>query len=616
MRRGILAWCVWLWSIVLVSAADAQPAPSERRVAMVIGERVYDGAEYRSLKNAENDARQVMYALADAGFHIFDQQSGLMLDCDRERGRCAPLASVTSVQLRHALAAFTAAAAGADVALIYYSGHGISQAGNSYLVPSTDGPPTRGDYIPVLDLVRALVPARRDRILVIDACRSAGSARDAFVPHDISATADGSFVKLYQLFATQNGNPSYDSSPYTTDQSPFSAAFAKAVRMPGSTLDQVTRNVQRDVSEATRSYDKQQYPMAINQLGGNFAFVPTAAVRDAPLATPVFGDGMLATRDDADLVRLAFQKESAKSLESKASAGDYSAAYILSYYYHEQENDGAALRWAEEAARSNTPAGRHVLAMMTYYRRAEAAEQKGLGVGKVTMGGETPEAIETARKTVLVKSLRDNLPFPKSDYKFSLWNDAIQGDAYWDYVDKAIDSGVQEAVMDYAHSASIERVRKSTDRARRVARALGEFGAEASLISLNECKIALALTGSWDQPECRPDRLAAFEDVRLRLGRVRIWGDGTWGKVALTAARDYAEGKRLLKEVADGDSRSSLSAAYYFAYMFYDGVNTPDRNGVTIASNVELARRWKGHGLELCKKFEDAHCADLGKLPQ
>lgn len=129
---------------------------AEKRVALVIGNSAYRNAP--GLPNPANDARAVADLFKAARFD--DVQ--LRLDVDL-------------VGLRRAISDFADLAADADIAIIYYAGHGIEIDGQNYLIP-VDAKLARDfdidDEAFTLDRVlRAIEPARRLRLVILDACR-------------------------------------------------------------------------------------------------------------------------------------------------------------------------------------------------------------------------------------------------------------------------------------------------------------------------------------------------------------------------------------------------------------------------------------------------------------
>ncbi|HZY68850.1 MAG TPA: caspase family protein, partial [Devosia sp.] len=84
-------------------------------VALVIGESKYE--TLGELVNPNQDARDIDDLLGDLGFDV-----ERVLNADAE-------------ELRESIEEFIEDAEDADVALVYYSGHGIEVGGQNYMVP-------------------------------------------------------------------------------------------------------------------------------------------------------------------------------------------------------------------------------------------------------------------------------------------------------------------------------------------------------------------------------------------------------------------------------------------------------------------------------------------------
>src|SRR4051794_13989043 len=116
VKRG-LARFVWL-ILCLASLPHAAfaAAGEERRMALVIGISAYQNAP--ALANPVNDARAIGEALRRLKFDVtelYDANFGALANGVRE---------------------FGIRAAGADVALVYYAGHGVQVDRENYLLPS------------------------------------------------------------------------------------------------------------------------------------------------------------------------------------------------------------------------------------------------------------------------------------------------------------------------------------------------------------------------------------------------------------------------------------------------------------------------------------------------
>ncbi|MER9045784.1 caspase family protein [Mesorhizobium sp. M0923] len=113
-QAWLTAFVAALLCLVVTSTHAAEPA-SLKGVALIVGQSKY--RHITALPNPANDARDIAKLLTDLGF---DARSVT----DRD-----------AAKLKRDLERFAEDAEDADVALIYYSGHGIEAGGENYLVP-------------------------------------------------------------------------------------------------------------------------------------------------------------------------------------------------------------------------------------------------------------------------------------------------------------------------------------------------------------------------------------------------------------------------------------------------------------------------------------------------
>src|ERR1700758_1361358 len=133
-----------------------QPAWAAKRVALVIGNAAYQNAP--TLPNPVNDGAVIAQTLKDAGFDVVDSRHDL-----------------SAVDMRRALRDFSDRARDADIAVIYYAGHGLEVDGNNYLIP-VDAKLERDadvydEAIPLDRVLVAVEPAHQLRLVILDACR-------------------------------------------------------------------------------------------------------------------------------------------------------------------------------------------------------------------------------------------------------------------------------------------------------------------------------------------------------------------------------------------------------------------------------------------------------------
>ena len=244
----------------------AAPAPSPvpvargSRMALVIGNGAY--AHVKALPNPPNDARAVAKSLRDIGFTVSEG-----VDLDR-----AAMQKMTRDFLRDA--------ARAQVALVYYAGHGVQVDGRNYLIPvDVELKPGTGMTEAMIDMdtiMAGLDDQVRTNILIFDACRnnpmaqqvaSAGSSRGIEGASGLAAPSSlGSGATLGAgtliAFATAPGQVALDGEGAN---SPFSAALSRHLGTPGLEVQQMLTRVRAEVVSTTKN---KQVPWSNSSLLG------------------------------------------------------------------------------------------------------------------------------------------------------------------------------------------------------------------------------------------------------------------------------------------------------------------------------------------------------------
>src|SRR4029077_8253753 len=105
-----------LLGFVLSLALVCQPAQAAKRVAFVLANSAYQNAP--QLANPVNDGALIAATLKEAGFDVVDSRHDL-----------------SALETRRALRDFSDSARDADIAVVYYAGHGLEVDGSNYLVP-------------------------------------------------------------------------------------------------------------------------------------------------------------------------------------------------------------------------------------------------------------------------------------------------------------------------------------------------------------------------------------------------------------------------------------------------------------------------------------------------
>ncbi|QWG14918.1 caspase family protein [Bradyrhizobium sediminis] len=231
-----------------------------RRVALVIGNGAY--AHVKALPNPPNDARSIAKSLREIGFTVSEG-----IDLDR-----AAMQKTTRDFLREA--------ARAQVAVVYYAGHGVQIDGRNYLVPVDvrlqAGTSMTDAMIDMDTILAGLDDQVRTNILILDACRnnplepqvaSAGANRAIGAGSGLAAPAAlgaGATLGAGTLiaFATAPGQVALDGEG---TNSPFSAALSRHIGTSGLEVQQMLTRVRAEVVAATKA---KQVPWSNSSLLG------------------------------------------------------------------------------------------------------------------------------------------------------------------------------------------------------------------------------------------------------------------------------------------------------------------------------------------------------------
>ena len=263
MRALLLVLVLLAGLPALLSDAQAQG----RRVVLAVG---IGGYQYQNpLSATPNDARLVAGTLAGLGFTA--SGGGPLIDPDKRR-------------FDTALAQFAREAQGAEIAVFYYSGHGMQIDGRNWMIP-TDGRRIRPadlerQHVGLHDVMAALEQAKPKLALVIlDACRNNPNQQVAtrgFSTIDQQQAAPQQGLAAVQApagtviaFATAPDSVSMDGPP--GGYSPYTEQLVKAIRTPGLDMFRVF-NVA--AVETRRLSHGQQNPwVSYSPIEGDFYFV-------------------------------------------------------------------------------------------------------------------------------------------------------------------------------------------------------------------------------------------------------------------------------------------------------------------------------------------------------
>lgn len=245
------------------------PAWAATKVALVIGGGAY--AHAPPLENPVNDAKAMTRLLADAGFEVTSVYDG------------------TQDAIVSALRAFGNASDKAEVAIVFFSGHGIEINGENYLIPVdarlTSDRDVRFETIAMGDILRTIEGATKLKLVLLDACRDnpfAEQMRKSVSTRSISKGLAG----IEAMRAPPNTLIAYATAPGqlaedgTGNNSPFTTALLKELTVPGVDIRIALGGVRDEVVSATRG---RQVPYQSGSIGREQVFVgPPLATRPEP----------------------------------------------------------------------------------------------------------------------------------------------------------------------------------------------------------------------------------------------------------------------------------------------------------------------------------------------
>ncbi|MEK9284215.1 caspase family protein [Bradyrhizobium sp. ISRA442] len=370
---GLLIFATWL---------TYGPAHAEKRVALVIGNSAYRSVP--QLANPVSDAGLIGGMFKRAGFDSVEVKQDL-----------------SGAEMRKALREFGTRTRDADVAVVYYAGHGMEVDGNNYLIPTDAALETDTDvYDEAFPLDRVLVaiePAKQLRLVILDACRDNPFAKT--MKRTVASRAIGRGLAKIEptspntmiAFAAKAGSTASDGD---SKNSPFATALGDHLLKPGLDLRKAFGFVRDDVLKAT---GYKQEPFVYGSLGGDdVALVPAKPVAAGPQANPqdsvrrdyelalqaglreaweaflqAYPDGFYANLARVQLKKIAAEEERAAATE-KARLAEQEKTRLASERAQkaELEKATAAAKAAEEARIAAEKA------KQVEQARAEAAEQQ------------------------------------------------------------------------------------------------------------------------------------------------------------------------------------------------------------------------------------------------
>jgi hypothetical protein len=267
MIKRLVSLAAVIGGAILSMVLAPDVAWADKRVALIVGNSSYQTVP--QLPNPSRDASSVAKMFRDAGFDIVDLQL-----------------NVGNLEFKRAIRKFEAASDQADIAVVYYAGHGLEIGGTNYLIPVdarlASDRDAEDEAIPLERLVSSADGAKRLRLIILDACRDnpfVGTMRRERRATATRAIAAGlgkvepTSTDTLIAYAAKAGSTADDGDGL---HSPFTTAVLKDLPIPGLDVRLAFGRVRDDVMKITAN---RQEPFVYGSLGGgNIALVPAPVV--------------------------------------------------------------------------------------------------------------------------------------------------------------------------------------------------------------------------------------------------------------------------------------------------------------------------------------------------
>jgi hypothetical protein len=221
-----------------------------KRVALVIGNSTYRNVP--TLPNPANDGADIAAALNRLGFAV------------------TLLTNASFDQMRRGLIALGRDAAGADMAAVFFAGHGMEISGENWLIPvdaelkkDTDA---ANEAVSLRSVILQISNTTSLGLVILDACRNNPFVAKMSRSLALRAVIGGGLGRIEPVgnvlvaYAARDGTTALDGDGRN---SPFTAALLHNIETPGLEVTFMLRNVRDDVMEVTRN---EQQPFVYGSL--------------------------------------------------------------------------------------------------------------------------------------------------------------------------------------------------------------------------------------------------------------------------------------------------------------------------------------------------------------
>ncbi|MEM7776352.1 MAG: SUMF1/EgtB/PvdO family nonheme iron enzyme [Pseudomonadota bacterium] len=259
----------------LEGSDKAERASSEKRVALVIGNGKYDHG--RPLSNPHNDAAAIAAMFARLGFALHGG------------GGNGWHADLGLIEMRRVFADFSIKADGADMAAVYFAGHGMEINGENYLLPKDceleHVRRVAAETVSLTEVMRDVEAAVRLPLVILDACRvNEFAGRMRGLDQTRSALRAGgmkdiepSIGDVLVAYAARHGAPALDglADDVASANSPYAQALLDHLETPDVDVRRLFDRVRDTVRSRTHM---RQIPHYYASLGaGDILLMQSAA---------------------------------------------------------------------------------------------------------------------------------------------------------------------------------------------------------------------------------------------------------------------------------------------------------------------------------------------------
>ena len=271
----------WFLASLIAFLLSATPLLASDRVALVIGNSAYQ--EVQPLLNPRHDARDLAAKLQELGFEV------------------TVLTDLTKADFENGLRNYSRSVRRAEMALIFYAGHGIGYKGQSWLIPVEAELAYEDEVeleaISANQLLKIAGRARGLGLVILDSCRN-NSFKMASADGSVNRSISRGLAKISPSgdtllwYSAEDGRVAADGSGRN---SPFTTALLRQLDIPGLELAKLFREVIREVRQTT---NMTQSPTEYGSRTEDFYFQPKLETKLNLVSPQAIEIDLALTRDE------------------------------------------------------------------------------------------------------------------------------------------------------------------------------------------------------------------------------------------------------------------------------------------------------------------------------